>query len=58
MSNGEKRICSAILREGELLSHRELKSVEGVKIDEYKVKCDGEIYWLVKNDGEWVNCSR
>lgn len=55
MTDIEKEICSDVLRYGEILSDMEyFCESENVYVREYVVDYEGELYYMTKNNGEWV----
>ena len=49
----EKEICDDILRDGEVVENEKFVC-DGINVEQFTVKLDGEEYLLTKNNGEWV----
>ena len=49
----EKEICDDILRDGEVVENEKFV-YDGIDIEQFTVKLDGQEYLLNKNNGEWV----
>lgn len=49
-----KEIMDSITNEGKVVWEEHTTTVEGIKVDCYKVEDDGVTYIMTKNDGEWV----
>jgi hypothetical protein len=50
-------ICDHILRYGEVISNAEIELDDGW-YRQYKVKCDGDTYYMTKHNGVWVYIRR
>ena len=54
MNEFEKKMCEFVLENGEVLQKIDTISCEGIHVEGFLVKYEGEEYHLTKNDGEWI----